>query len=34
MTSKLAMKDRAFKACPEYYLQSFGEKQFMSDEAI
>ena len=31
VTSKLRMKDRA---CPEDYFQSFGEKEFVSDEEI
>ena len=34
MTSKLGTKDRASKVCPNDYLQSFGEKVFVSDDEI
>ena len=34
MTSKLETKDRASKVCPDDYLQSSGEKVFVSDEEI
>ena len=34
VVSRLGTKCRALKACPEDYLQSFGEKEFLSDEEI
>ena len=34
VTSKSGMKGRALKAFPEDYFQSFGEKEFVTDEEI